>query len=221
MKRIDRNPIGVLIGRRLIAFSPEGGPAPEPKKEEPASEPKKEDTRTPEEIEAANALELRWKGLKLPDGVEVRDEKLPERTVTKARELGLDPDKAQVALNFVAQETADAVHRAIEDHSPGGAEWKKQVEQWEKEALKHAEIGNGSPEKLQAAVTKSRMVLDKFFPKSVKDYLQETGFGSRPDVILGFLNIAKAAGEGTFDAPKVPDTRTRAEKFYPEKKEDK
>lgn len=215
MKATDRSALSYAIRRRLIAFEDPPNPAP---KDDDKKDDKREDTRTPEEIEAANALELRWKGLKLPDGVEVRDEKITERTIAKARELGLDPDKAQTALNFVAQETADAVHKAVEDHSPGGAEWKKMVEKFEADALKHPELGNGSAEKLQAAVTKARAVLGKYFPKSVTDFLQETGYGSRPDVILGFLNIAKAAGEGNFETPKVPDEKSRAEKFYPEKK---
>lgn len=212
-----RSMLGTMIGRRMIHFEDPpipAPPAPAPKPEDKKEDPPVEETPEQKEQKEKEALELRWKGLKLPEGQELIDPKLSERTVAEARKRGLSFEQAEGVLVFVNQEAAAIVDAAVKAHSPGGAEWNKQVETWEEEALNDLDIGAGKPERLQAAVTKARAVLDKFFPPSVKKYLHETGFGSRPDIIKGFLNIAKAAGEGTFDVAGPEVTKDRAKKFY-------
>lgn len=200
------------------APAPKPAPAPEPKPAPKEGDPAPEETPEQKEAKEKEALELRWKGLKLPDGVVAFDPKLPERTVAEARKLGLSPEHAAGVLHFVNQEALEGMDKAVKAHSPGGAEWKKQVDKWEEEALADLDIGAGNVERLQAAVTKSRAVLDKFFPASVKKFLNDTGYGSRPDVIKGMLAIAKAAGEGAFEvAPPDAATKDRAKKFYGKK----
>lgn len=209
--------LGRFVSRSTV-FEDPPNPAPAPKPEDKKDDPPPEETPEQKEAKEKEALELRWKGLKLPDGVTAFDPKLPERTVAKARELGLSPEHAEGVLAFANQEVLEQVDRAVKAHSPGGAEWNKQVEKWEAEALEDLDIGAGNAEKLQAAITKSRAVLDKFFPASVKKFLNDTGYGSRPDVIKGFLAIAKAAGEGAFEvASPEAKNKDRAKKFFGEK----
>ena len=91
--------------------------------------------------------------------------------------------------------------------------WVKKVEEWETAAKADTEIGG---DKFDTNVAVAKHTLDKFFPASIKTFLNDTGMGSHPDVIRTMVKIAKALGEdklvtvGTQDGGKVP----LAEKFY-------
>lgn len=126
-----------------------------------------------------------------------------DRLATAARGAGLSNDMAQSVLAFVNQEVAAQIEAQTKAWSPGGEGYQKQVHDYEQAALADAEIG-GSPEKLKANVEMSRRVLRAFFPESVVTFLENTGFGSNPDVIRGFAKLGKSFAEGTFTAPPAP-----------------
>jgi hypothetical protein len=130
--------------------------------------------------------------LKLPEK-SLLDATVTERTTAIARTLGLsNDDSAQKVLDFTNQEVASAVEATMKAYQPGGAEWTAQVDQWKKAALADPELGNGKQETLDAAATKAKAVLDRFFPESVKQFLHSTGYGANPDLVKALLGIAKA-----------------------------
>jgi hypothetical protein len=102
--------------------------------------------------------------LKVPEK-SLLDATVTERTTAIARTLGLsNDDAAQKVLDFTHQEVASAVEATMKAYQPGGAEWTAQVDQWKKAALADPELGNGKQETLDAAATKAKAVLDRFFP---------------------------------------------------------
>jgi hypothetical protein len=131
--------------------------------------------------------------------------------------LGLsNDDSAQKVLDFTNQEVASAVEATMKAYQPGGAEWTAQVDQWKKAALADPELGNGKQETLDAAATKAKAVLDRFFPESVKQFLHSTGYGANPDLVKALLGIAKAQGEGSFvtGAPGGGTKKSTADVLY-------
>lgn len=124
--------------------------------------------------------------LKLPDGSLLSKESVDEVTAfAKANKIA--PEVAQKLLERDHARQANF----IASHKPGGAEWTKKADQFSSEALADAEIG-GSPEKLKASAELGRRVLEKFFPKEVKQFLIESGLGSNKEVIRGFYRMGKA-----------------------------
>jgi hypothetical protein len=154
--------------------------------------------------------------LKLPEK-SLLDATATERTTAIARTLGLsNDDSAQKVLDFTNQEVASAVEATMKAYQPGGAEWTAQVDQWKKAALADPELGNGKQETLDAAATKAKAVLDRFFPESVKQFLHSTGYGANPDLVKALLGIAKAQGEGSFvtGAPGGGTKKSTADVLY-------
>lgn len=152
--------------------------------------------------------------LKLPEQTSL-DTAVVERTAAIARELGLSQDNAQKTLEFVNNEVAAQIQAVTEAHKPGGAEWTKNVETWEKAALADPDLGgSGKPEVLKGNADLAQRVLAKFFPPVVKEFLIETGFGSNPDVLRGFVSIGRAMSEGSLvtATPSATAARTPEEK---------
>lgn len=175
----------------------------------------KEEVKTEE---APKPVPLTKADLKLPSEAAI-DEAVLERTVTIASELGLSKEHAQKTLDFVNGEVAARMNALQESIKPGGAEWTKQVEAWEQQALSDAEIG-GSPEKLKNSARLAQGVVKQFFPQNLRDWLHQSGVGSHPDLIRALTKIGKAMGESKFLVEgEVPAgggrEKTRAERMYP------
>lgn len=199
-------PVTLVTGEGAPAAAPPAGdtPAGEPeKKVEPAADADKAKTGVPDKYE-----------LKLPEQTSL-DTAVVERTAAIARELGLSQDHAQKTLEFVNTEVAAKLAAVTEAHQPGGAEWTKNVEGWEAAALADPDLGgSGKPEVLKANADLAQRVLASFFPPSVKEFLIETGFGSNPDVLRGFVKIGRSMSEGSLviAAPAATSAVTPEEK---------
>ncbi len=127
--------------------------------------------------------------LKLPDG-SLLDQAHVEKVTSFAKERGLSNDQAQAILERDHQEKS----AFVEANKPGGVEWTKKVNGWEAAALADKEIG-GTPEALQANAELGKRVIAKYFPESIKSFLDETGFGSHPEVLRGFVKLGKAMSD--------------------------
>jgi hypothetical protein len=145
----------------------------------------------------------------------VLDKAILTEVETTARQLGLDNAGAQSMLTFLDGKVAAHIEATLANAKPGGAEWTKNVESWEAQALADADLG-GSPDKLKVNAQKAAKVLATYFPPAVHTFLHETGFGSHPEVLRGLLKIAAATAEGDFVKPgDAPTTKPSvAELFY-------
>ena len=147
----------------------------------------------------------------------VLDASVTERTAAIARKLSLSNDAAQELLNHLVQETSSYEKTALESNQPGGAEWNKRVQGWEAAALQDPEVG-GSPDALKKNVVLAKRVLATYFPESISQFLDTTGYGSHPDLLRALVKIGRASSEATLvmpgsTAPAVP--KTIEEIFYP------
>lgn len=173
-------------------------PAPAKERISLASETKTDDTKKADEksgdVKVLEGQEIVY-DLKLPQDSAFGEE-YKESVIAFAKEHKLPAE--------VAQKVADRDHamRAdfLKSHSPGGSEWTKRADLYEKESLEDPEIG-GSPEKLKASAELGRRVLDKYFPPEVKKFLIESGLGSNKYVIKGFAKLAKAHKEDSLVIP--------------------
>jgi hypothetical protein len=154
--------------------------------------------------------------LKLPgDLAELKDLIDPtilERTAAIARARGLDNEAGQSVLDFtlaetktVAQKAAEAAVKAADEAwiaanappangKPGGAEWVKRNEQWWAQAQADPAIG-GTKEKFAVSVEQANQAVTKFGTPALKTMLEQTGFGSHPEVLRFLASIGKAASE--------------------------
>lgn len=201
----------------------EGDGAPPPKKEGEGESPKKstllggegEPSKKEGEGKPPAGVPEKYE-LKLPkDSTFGQD--LIDTTAATARSLGLSNENAQKLLDSFATEHQKQLQTALSSHQQGGAEWTKRVETWEAQIEKDPELGG---EKLRANAAMGNRVLKTFFPKTVSDFLIETGYGSHPDVLRALLKIGKAMGEDKLIAPEVPSSSSEPktelkDKLYP------
>lgn len=172
--------------KTLLGGEGDGDGAPPKKKEEGDGKPP---AGAPEKYE-----------LKLPkDSTYGQD--FIDRTAATARTLGLSNENAQKLLESFHNEHVQQLDTALKAHQRGGAEWTKRVEGWEEAITKDPELGG---EHLKPNVVMGNRVLKTFFPKSVSDFLIDTGYGSHPDVLRALLKIGKAMGEDKLVSPDVP-----------------
>lgn len=148
--------------------------------------------------------------LKIPDG-SLLDAAHVDKLTAFAKEQKLTNAQAQVILN----RENEAVASYVTAHKPGGEVWNKLVTDWESAALVDKEIG-GSKEVLAANVELGKRVIDRYFPEPIRKFLQESGYGSNPDVLRGFVKLGKAAGEDKIERPNTTptDQKSTAELFY-------
>lgn len=152
--------------------------------------------------------------LKLPEKSTLAASVL-ESTATLASALKLDQDGAtkvlglvdQIASAHAATLVATAKEQAVADWQKsqvkGGADWEKRNTQYQADALKDAELGNGDPKKLEAAAALGQRALAAFFPKEMIDLIRDAGLESHPGLLKGLVKIGKAAGEDRLVAGSV------------------
>ena len=132
-------------------------------------------------------------------------------------ELGLTPENAPKMFELVHQEASTHAAKAVADYTksiqPGGAEWTKNNEQWKKDALAHAEIGNGKQDQLDANVGLAKRVLARFGDQASIDFLEKSGLGSHPAALTLLVKIGKAMSESQLVVPtsSEPATKTDAQ----------
>jgi hypothetical protein len=188
------------------AANQSAAPAVDPKAGAPAADPKADPAKpvVPEKYD-----------LKLPDGSTLAADQV-EKIASFAKERGLSNDQAQALV----QREHEAKVSFDEANKPGGADWTKRVSDWEKTALADKEIG-GSEEALKANVEHGRRVLQKYFPESISKFLNESGFGSHPDIIRGFSKLGKMMADDRLVIPgaSAGNKQPLENVFYPETKE--
>lgn len=145
-----------------------------------------------------------------------------ERTVAIAREQGLSPAHAQAALNLANTEATALRDATLAAYQPGGAEHAKIVEGWQAETLADPALG-ATPEARQATIQRAIGVIDRFAVANpaegtaLKQALNDTGFGSKREVVRFMAWLGESAREGTIvqgdDAPPPP--KSVAARLYP------
>lgn len=201
--------------------TPTPTPTPDPKAADPAAAPPAipDDVRTKviEEYKATLPKAPDKYDVKLPDGSTLPATVL-ETVSTTARALGLSNENAQRLADLVNSEATAVAKRLQQDYSPGGKVFESQRQTWQDAALKASDIGNGSPEVLQAHVARVTTLVQKYFPDDVRTLINDTGIGSHPGFFRGMAKLAEALKEdGWVKGPAFSGTRkSLAQRLYPE-----
>lgn len=183
------------------AAAPEAAAAQDPAVDAPAPPP------------AAESVEY---ALALPENSTL-DPAAVERLTALAKANGLSPEAAQSVLAMMDGETGNAVKVLDAANKPGGALYKSRVETWGKEALSAFDLGNGSKERLDAVLVEAQAELAKA-PPAIRDFLEQSGYGSHPDAIRWLRDIHQRTKErpavmGDKGAPP-PKPRSIQERMY-------
>lgn len=176
------------------AAIPAKGAAAEPVKQEPAkaAEPKESESGSAPEKEVTaqeTAVPEKYE-LKLPEG-SMLDPGYLKEVEAFAKDCKLSAEDAQLVVdrdNDVVSKFVGAQKAAME----------KQSNEWRQQIAADREIGG---EHLERNAELSRRLIEKFFPQTVRKWLDETGYGNHPDLFRGFVEIAKATGEDRMVIP--------------------
>lgn len=182
--------------------------------------------------EAARLAELntvpKTYDLKVPDTF-TGDATLVERTAARARTLGLNNARAQGLLDATVEEVttreaalaakqAEGQQHLVTEWSPGGTKFVERQTQWEKAVQADPELG-ATPEVLKATMAVSLQAIGRFGTPALTQLLEDTGFGSHPEVVRVFAKIgrAMAEGENLHGNNGRPNTgeKTAHQKMYP------
>lgn len=154
--------------------------------------------------------------LALPDNSPL-DPAVTGRVAEFAKANGLTPDAARSVLALMDGETANAVKVLDTANKPGGPLYKSRVEAWGNEALKAYDLGNGSSDTLKAVLVEAQAELAKA-PPAIRDFLEQSGYGSHPDAIRWFRDLHARTKERPAvlgdKGPIPPRQRTIAERMY-------
>lgn len=145
------------------------------------------------------------------------DPKAVERITELAKANQWSPEVAQAVLARTHDEVAETLKVVEAANKPGGVAYETRVKTWEAEALTAFDLGNGSPERLQAVVADAQLELEKA-PPAIRDFLNSTGYGSHPDAIRWLRDVRARTKElpmaqGDKGAPPVKP-RTIEERMY-------
>ena len=142
--------------------------------------------------------------LKLPEGTHLTDAD-KKRVEAFAKEHGIKKDLAQELLNKENESRADNL---LEDR-------KKQVAGWVQDVKDDSEIGGDNYNK---SIKLAKQVVGKFGTESLMNELNETGYGSHPEVVRMFARIGKAMSSDSFvkggGTPPGEKKKSLAERLY-------
>lgn len=153
--------------------------------------------------------------LKLPEG-SLLPATVLERIPTAAREMGITSNEhAQRLIDLMDGESKELAQRIAADYSPGGGVFERQRTQFTEAALKAPDLGNGSPEVLQAKVARVTALATKYFPDDIRKLINDTSVGNHPGFFRAMLKIADLMREDNFVAGAVGVPRkSSAERIY-------
>ena len=160
------------------------------------------------EQEAAPIVPEKY-SIAIPDGSQVTDDFLLDRSQEYKR-LGLTDEQAKSEWN--------------RDVSVAEKQWKMQIDKYEAEASTWLDQVKSDPDvggdKLPENAEAVTRLVDKYFDKSLKEYLDSTKLGNRPDVFKSLLRIAKdmkVMDDKAVKAPPQsrPTPRSKEEILYP------
>lgn len=202
-----------VLGAEKKDEKPAAAAAPEGEKKDSPADPAKKEPEKP-----AKVVPEKYE-LKTPDG-SLLDPKHIEALQSYAKEKGLSNDEAQALLERESGAVAAFARGQQEAHKRGGTEWTKRVDGYEAALKADKELGG---EAFAANAEIAKRAIDRFAPE-LKPILDETGFGSHPDLFRAFHRIGKAMEEDKLvnpgsKAPGQGDKKSTAEKFYGGKKE--
>ena len=134
------------------------------------------------------------------------DPKALDRVTADAKALGFTENgQAQKVLDIAHREVSETLQALEAANKPDGALYKARVAEWEKAALAHKELGNGDPAALKTIALRARLLVQEYGPEAGA-ILDETGYGSRPEVLLLFARLSKAFAERPSPIPaRAPD----------------
>lgn len=189
-----------------------------PKTETPPKQPTDGKTALNDKGETAPGAPEAYTDFTAPEGYEI-DKAAIEKAVPLFKELNLNQEQAQKAVNLyaaISQEAAEAPLKFYADMQKG---WKEQA----------AERFGKAIEPGGAIVTEFATAIDGHLPptlaKNFRAALDFTGVGNHPDYIEGFRVFAKALQPGTHVSGKAPSPggqqapggapKTAAQRLYP------
>lgn len=111
-----------------------------------------------------------------------------------AKEQGLTNKQAQALLEKQNEQLGQFVESQIEAY-------KEKIANYETAVKSDKEIGGANFNK---SITLAKRVLEKYGNESLKAELDQSGFGSHPEVIRLLSKIGQAIGDDTLIAPKAP-----------------
>ncbi len=123
--------------------------------------------------------------LKMPEG-SLLDAAYSEKVVSEYKKLGFSQEQAQAALSRESQ----AVSEYVNQLKPGGEKWIQQESEWRTKVKTDPEIG-GSDQKMAESAEFGNRALKEFFSPEIAQFLQQTGFGSHPELVRGLAKIGR------------------------------
>lgn len=143
--------------------------------------------------------------LVLPEKSLLDPTKVLDRVTADAKALGFTENgQAQKILDIAHREVAETLQVMAAANKPGGALYQTRVAEWEKAALAHKELGNGDKNALNLIAARTRVLVQEYGPEAAA-ILDETGYGSHPEIVLFLHRLTKAFAERPSPIPaKVP-----------------
>lgn len=199
-------------GQNTEQTVPEESGTKEAEGAEPGGEAETPDGETAE----TEVVETEEYEISLPEGSSL-DPVHVDEIAALATELGLSGEQAQAWLNRESEIVADMLENAqtiINEQSQ--AVMEEASKQWLEQVKNDPEIGG---DKLNETAELTKRFVEAYFPETLRNWLDETGFGNHPDAVRGFYKAAKdlGFGEDKFDSGNASGQRqkkTDAELFY-------
>lgn len=125
-----------------------------------------------------------------PEGMELDTEAM-EAFTPVAKELGLNNEQAQKLVDLYATRMQSNTEAQTE-------EWQRQIEQWETDLKNDPDIGG---RQFDASIQAAGQAMDRFATPELREFLDQTGMGSHPEMVKLMAKIGKAIGEDDFVSP--------------------
>jgi len=195
--------------------------------EEGEKESESTDEEKSEEKEESSAPES-YEKFDLPEGVEMTDEQFTEVSEF-SKSLNLTQEQAQQAVNY----HNEVIGRVVGEVQAQAEQERADTQtQWENEVKVDKEIGGADMREKLGTALKSlnafsdnavdaagKAVLDKngLPVTKIAQALQESGFGSHPEMVRVFYRVGKLISEDSYLSGKAPTgaPKTQAETMYP------
>lgn len=140
----------------------------------------------------------KYSDFKLPEGVTL-DSDAAAAFTAEAKKLNLTQEAAQSLIDLQAKVALDNQNKEIAQAAQVKKDWEAQVKK---------DLGNEYDKEMSLAA-KAR---DKFVPKPLMDFLNESGLGSHPEMVKLFAKLGKAIAEDDFVEGKPGSTEPTEKK---------
>jgi len=201
-----------------------------PKGIETSEEGEKEsESKDEEKSEEESSVPESYEKFDLPEGVEMTDEQFAEVSEF-SKSLNLTQEQAQQAVNY----HNEVVGRVVGEVKAQSEQERADTQtQWENEVKVDKEIGGAAVKENLSIALKSlnafsdnavdatgKPVLDKngLPVTKIAQALQESKFGSHPEMVRVFYRVGKLISEDSYLSGKAPSgaPKTQAETMYPD-----